>query len=54
MSNRAVLREIDPGYRKIVYEVILPVSKVTSCIFGGDNFNDLYITTVSHGLCSAA
>ena len=28
----------------------LPVSKVTSCAFGGSNLNELYITTASIGL----
>ena len=28
----------------------LPVSKVTSCTFGGDNLNELFITTASVGL----
>ena len=28
----------------------LPVSKVTSCAFGGSELNDLYITTASVGL----
>lgn len=31
-------------------EVFLPVSKVTSCTFGGDNLGDLYITTARIGL----
>ena len=33
-----------------LYEVTLPASKVTSCIFGGDNMNDLYITSAREGL----
>ena len=33
-----------------VHEVILPVSRVTSCTFGGDDLQDLFITTASTGL----
>jgi sugar lactone lactonase YvrE len=32
----------------------LPVSKVTSCIFGGDDLGDLYITSAASGLDEAA
>jgi sugar lactone lactonase YvrE len=38
---------------KPVLEVILPVSRVTSCTFGGDDFQDLFITTASTGLSQA-
>ena len=31
-------------------EVKLPVANVTSCTFGGNNLNDLYITTAKKGL----
>jgi sugar lactone lactonase YvrE len=30
--------------------VRLPVSKPTSCTFGGDNWRDLYVTTATRGL----
>jgi len=33
-----------------VLEVLLPVSRVTSCTFGGDDLQDLFITTASTGL----
>ncbi|MEO8764180.1 MAG: SMP-30/gluconolactonase/LRE family protein [Ginsengibacter sp.] len=33
-----------------LHEIILPVSQVTSCIFGGDTLNDLYITSAREGL----
>lgn len=39
---------INPEMGKIVYEVILPVPKVTSCAFGGVNLNELYITSASY------
>jgi sugar lactone lactonase YvrE len=31
-------------------EILLPVSNVTSCAFGGENLDELYITTARHGL----
>ncbi len=34
-------------------EVSLPVSQVTSCVFGGPDFSTLYITTAAQGLTSA-
>ncbi len=36
---------IDPGSGTVDFEVSLPVPQVTSCTFGGSNFNELYITT---------
>lgn len=36
---------INPDSAEIVFEVNLPVPKVTSCTFGGRNLNELYITT---------
>lgn len=36
---------IDPDSGKTVFEVQLPVPKVTSCTFGGNKMNELYITT---------
>ncbi len=35
----------NPMSGKKLYAVSMPVAKVTSCTFGGDDFNDLYITT---------
>jgi len=32
------------------YEIILPAKNVTSCCFGGPNYNILYITTARNGL----
>lgn len=40
----------DPASGKPLYEFNLPVSQVTSCIFGGDNMDDLYITSARTGL----
>ncbi len=36
---------IDPVAGEIIYEIHLPVPKVTSCTFGGKELNELYITT---------
>ncbi|MFH5833990.1 SMP-30/gluconolactonase/LRE family protein [Halalkalibaculum sp. DA384] len=36
---------IDPGNGNTLYEVELPVPQVTSCTFGGDQLDELYITT---------
>lgn len=35
-----------------IAELFLPVSKVTSCAFGGNNMDDLYVTTAKVGLSS--
>lgn len=39
---------INPETGDIVYEVLLPVPKVTSCAFGGTDLNELYITSASY------
>lgn len=39
-----------PRYGRKLDEISLPVSQVTSCVFGGANFSDLFITTASVGL----
>lgn len=33
-----------------IAEILLPVSKVTSCVFGGKDLTDLYVTTARLGL----
>src|SRR5678815_196750 len=33
-----------------LHEIILPVARVTSCIFGGDAMDDLFITSAREGL----
>ncbi|WP_018924592.1 SMP-30/gluconolactonase/LRE family protein [Salsuginibacillus kocurii] len=43
----------DPIKQKKGREINLPVSKVTSCTFGGPEMTDLYITTASTGLSEA-
>lgn len=40
----------DPSSGKQIHQIILPVSQVTSCVFGGDSMDDLYITSAKTGL----
>ncbi|MCE7062192.1 SMP-30/gluconolactonase/LRE family protein [Dyadobacter sp. CY343] len=40
----------DPGTGRLLFEIHLPVSLVTSCTFGGEHLEDLYITTARKGL----
>jgi len=44
-----VVTRFDPA-GKIVQEVRLPVSQPTSCVFGGKNYNELYVTSAWNGL----
>jgi sugar lactone lactonase YvrE len=40
----------DPANGKKLFTIKLPVAKVTSCTFGGDGFEDLYILSAKVGL----
>ena len=40
----------NPDTGELLTTIKLPVSKVTSCTFGGEHLNELYITTASVGL----
>lgn len=40
----------NPIEGKVICSIPLPVTKVTSCVFGGDDLCDLYITTAKVGL----
>lgn len=40
----------NPTTGECLTKIRLPVAKVTSCTFGGDDLNDLYITTAKVGL----
>jgi sugar lactone lactonase YvrE len=40
----------NPHTGKLLQRILLPVSQVTSCTFGGGKLNDLYITSARHGL----
>lgn len=42
--------QCDPFTGARLHEIKLPVSNVTSCCFGGDEFEDLYITSARTGL----
>jgi sugar lactone lactonase YvrE len=44
----------DPESGKKLYSVKMPVAKVTSCTFGGEDFTDLYITSAKIGLAEDA
>ncbi|HEU5076736.1 MAG TPA: SMP-30/gluconolactonase/LRE family protein, partial [Polyangiaceae bacterium] len=48
----AVVR-IDPATGKEVFRVKVPTTNVTSCAFGGDDLDELYITTARSGLSEA-
>lgn len=41
---------IDPDTGETILEVSLPCAQVSSCCFGGENLDELYITTASVGL----
>jgi sugar lactone lactonase YvrE len=43
------VQRIDPKTGKVVFEVLLPVTNVTSCAFGGEHLDELYITTAKVG-----
>ena len=40
----------NPETGEKIDQINLPVARVTSCTFGGENFDDLYITTAREGL----
>jgi len=40
----------DPGTGKKLLSITMPVSQVTSCTFGGETLNDIYITSARKGL----
>ncbi|MCE6991066.1 SMP-30/gluconolactonase/LRE family protein [Dyadobacter sp. CY323] len=44
------VQRYDPGHGQLLDEIHLPVSLVTSCTFGGENLEDLYITTARKDL----
>jgi sugar lactone lactonase YvrE len=49
----SAVRRITPEGR-VESTVALPVSRVTSCAFGGSDLTDLYVTTARNGLSAAA
>lgn len=40
----------NPVSAKKLHSIKLPVTKITSCTFGGESFEDLYITSAKAGL----
>ncbi|SEQ45994.1 Sugar lactone lactonase YvrE [Virgibacillus subterraneus] len=40
----------DPTTGALLDQITLPVANVTSCMFGGENLNELFITTADEGL----
>ncbi|XP_075415830.1 regucalcin-like [Tenrec ecaudatus] len=41
---------LDPETATVLQTVVMPVSRVTSCCFGGPEYSDLYVTSASDGL----
>ncbi len=44
----------DPHIGKVSDEIVLPASQITSCAFGGEKLDTLYITSAAVGLDAAA
>jgi sugar lactone lactonase YvrE len=40
----------DPQNGKLLEQIALPAKNVTSCIFGGSNLDELYVTSARVGL----
>ena len=53
MWGGAQVTRWNPQYGKLLEQIPLPAKNVTSCAFGGDNLNDLYITSARVGLGKA-
>lgn len=53
MFERSAVHRYRPD-GKLDHVIQLPVTRPTSCIFGGDNLRTLYITTARYGLDEAA
>ena len=43
----------DPASGKQLEEIAVPAAQVTSCVFGGENLDELYITTARTGISEA-
>ncbi len=50
MWNGNAVFQFDPNTGKVLSKVEVPAHNVTSCAFGGDDFNILYITTAHLGM----
>lgn len=44
---------MNPNTGQVIFKFDLPVSRVTSCTFGGETLEDIYITSASSGLSDA-
>ena len=44
------IRQWDPGTGEVLQRIDIPAPRVTSCVFGGKNFDTLYVTTARIGL----
>ena len=44
----------DPGTGRRLGQIDLPATNITACWFGGETYEDLYITTAREGLDDAA
>ncbi len=53
MWDGGFVARYEPSTGKCLQKIDLPVSRVTSCTFGGDDYTDLYITTAKTGLTPA-
>lgn len=49
MAGGWAVRRFDPGSGRQLESLKLPVSIVTSCAFGGENLDELYITSIGDG-----
>ncbi|XP_013788765.1 regucalcin-like [Limulus polyphemus] len=48
--NGSCVVRIDPARGDLLQKIEFPVSKITSCCFGGPNYNELYVTSAIKGL----
>ena len=48
------VRRYNPGNGELLRDLRLPMSNVTSCAFGGDQLDELYVTSAAHGMDESA
>ena len=53
MWGGAQVTRWNPQTGELLEQIPLPAKNVTSCAFGGDNLNELYITSAREGLDDA-
>jgi len=54
MWDGAQVTQWNPQTGQLVGQIPLPAQRITSCVFGGDDLNELYITSARVGLDEAA